>query len=741
MILTNKDVRENKTEYRYHFYWYEDVDIYDLLKQVIYAHRNDTKQRINASIERATVGKGKAKKTYFNIPCGFDIETTTINKEFATMYCWQFSIFNNVIMGNSWGDFLDVLDTLKEIIKPKPSQRIIVWIHNASYEYGFLKHYLKIENEYDYFFREIRSQLNFTHDGFIQFRDSMAMVNGSLKALTETYDLTTKKCKGDLDYNIIRTWKSAKMLTDRELQYCHNDVLILSEFATVYFNTQLKQDKNPLTITGMVRNAIADNITDAEKELLRKSKPVDEYLYNFLSQKVYRGGYTHANEYTIGELYDESDKITGFDYTSSYPSCLCYEKFPLSKWYKYEKTANTDRLNHLKWCIDNDYACIMKVTVKGCIRKKYTGHSIESKSKVFDLKNEIIDNGRIYKGDFTTYITELDYLSYCDFYDWEEFTIEEMYVSKKEYLPKGIINTIITYYTNKSIKKHNHEPYKLDKALCNSIYGMFCTRKPIDKIVINDTNDAEKIEGGADDFEKWNNKEGNYLPIGVGVYTSAYARRNLLKSVAEIERTGKIVAYCDTDSLKIIDTDSIAIDVIKSYNRKIKYKRDLFFARYPHTNKSVFDDLGMFDFEYGEFDEYGKSEHGKVTHFKTLGTKRYLISADNGKEVTNNQTISGLSKGILFKDCKTDEDINKVYESFTDKLFVQDCKLTTYFNDEPKTMIVHDQIIDEDVECFEQSNIALISTSFTLKIEKWWLGRLKEIEEERKDSVNEYRED
>lgn len=737
MELINKNIRNGKTEYKYNFYWFDEVNIYEVLKDLIYSHRTRERKAINESIERVKIGARKSLKTFLNIPCGFDIETTTVSEDFATMYCWQFSIWNTVIMGNKWQEFIDLLTFLKDILNPKKSQRLIVWIHNASYEYGFLKHYLNILDEYDYFFTEVRSQLNFTHYGFIQFRDSLRMVNGSLELLAETYDLTTAKCKGDLDYNIKRTWASAKYLTKEELQYCHNDVLILSEFSTWYFNEQLKNNKNPLTITGIVRNAIKDNTTDDEKAYLRTSKPTTEYLYNFLSQKVYRGGYTHANEYIVGCLFNNPDEdlITGFDFTSSYPSCLLYEKFPLGKWRKYCKTDQNDLLRELIYCIDNDYACVFKASLKGVKRRSGIGHSIESQSKVFDLKNATLDNGRIFSGDFTTYITEQDYLSYKDFYTWESMTIEEMYISKKEYIPNGIVKTIITYYTNKSVKKHEKKPYKLDKALCNCIYGMFCTRKPVDKISIDDNNNAEKIIGGADDFEVWNEKENNYLPIGVGVYTSAYARRNLLENVAKIEKLGKIILYCDTDSLKILQTDSVALQVIEDYNKKIAVKRDNFFKRYPEVNKAVFDDLGMFDYEYGEVPDYNKtSEHGKVTHFKTLGTKRYLISADE-----NNQTISGLSKGILFKGADTPEKVNKVYEKFDNKLEVKDCKLYPHFNEETTTKIIFDEVLQKEIQCTEKSSISLIPTNFNLSIERFWLDRIQELEQERTDSIYEYR--
>ena len=50
------------------------------------------------------------KIEYINIPVSFDIETSnfkdTSGEKVALMYHWQLAIYDNVITGRTWGEFL-----------------------------------------------------------------------------------------------------------------------------------------------------------------------------------------------------------------------------------------------------------------------------------------------------------------------------------------------------------------------------------------------------------------------------------------------------------------------------------------------------------------------------------------------------------------------------------------------------------------------------------------------------------
>ena len=75
-----------------------------------------------AAIETKEVNLVAVKKTkYFNIPCAFDIETTSWTDgtypngspvHLATMYIWQFGLNGQVIYGRTWEQFETLLKFL-----------------------------------------------------------------------------------------------------------------------------------------------------------------------------------------------------------------------------------------------------------------------------------------------------------------------------------------------------------------------------------------------------------------------------------------------------------------------------------------------------------------------------------------------------------------------------------------------------------------------------------------------------
>lgn len=72
---------------------------------------------------------------------------------------------------------------------------------------------------------------------------------------------------GDIDYTILRNSFDGKNLTEKELKYCENDVLILCEFAEYYFNKYIKNNEMIYTETSIVRHRLKQAFKEQKKLL------------------------------------------------------------------------------------------------------------------------------------------------------------------------------------------------------------------------------------------------------------------------------------------------------------------------------------------------------------------------------------------------------------------------------------------------------------------------------------------
>ena len=61
--------------------------------------------------------KDNKKISYYNIPCAFDIETTSFiqnEEKYGVMYEWTFGIDDYVVYGRYWQEFIELLTILSE---------------------------------------------------------------------------------------------------------------------------------------------------------------------------------------------------------------------------------------------------------------------------------------------------------------------------------------------------------------------------------------------------------------------------------------------------------------------------------------------------------------------------------------------------------------------------------------------------------------------------------------------------
>lgn len=647
------------------------------------------------------IGKGKHTKTYIEVYSGFDIETTQLpERKTSYMYIWQFSINSQVIVGRTWTEFIEFLKWIQEDMKLSSNNRLVVWVANLSYEFQFMRTYLNVTH---IFAKTLRQPLLVEHNNCIEFREALSISGGSLAHLAKNYT-TTQKLVGDLDYSIMRN--SNTQLSDQELLYCMNDVIILSEWSEYIFKEYISKGFFPLTKTAILRNKVSNNLNDNIKDIIFRCYPPDSTFYRLLMKWCFRGGFVHSNiihtNKTITQLMD------GVDFTSSYPAVMeqCY--FPKG-FYKEEKNRSGSHYEKL-----NETKCTLALITFNNIEAT-TPHSIESLSKCIRVSPErIIDNGRIRQADYITVaLTELDYEIYTLFYQWDDIKIEKLYYTERGSLPGYLLSVLEEYYTMKNqLKKEgkfNTTEYALAKEMVNSAFGMCVTRMVEEDFHYdNDTNEWSK-EPRKIIYDK--EREKAILLPQWGVYVSAHARHRLLKMVHKI---GSDVVYCDTDSIKMLNYEKHEklIDeynaAIMNQNKEICKKRNL--------DYNLFYDLGCFDLE---------TKDNQYRKFKTLGAKRYIYEDNSGLHTT----IAGLPKKSLDEHCKHYN--LDPFDFFSDNMMVNiSNKLTTHYNDEPHTDIVDGELMEEN------TSVCLYHIDFTMKVDKGYLLLMEEYQKRRKKARN-----
>lgn len=569
-------------------------------------------------------------------------------------YIWMLAIEDEVYYGRE-------ISELREVFKLFPKDiHYTIFIHNLGYDFSFLQNEF---NFIDVFGREERHPMKATFEEFpnIELRCSYTLTQMKLEAWGKKLGLP--KAVGDLDYNILRTpWTQ---LSEKELFYCERDVEVMVKGLREYCKKYTHIKDIPLTQTGEVRQPIKRIILN-NKELHKKIVkliPKNFHMYDML-KRAFAGGYTHANFiYANDVIYDGGSH---YDFASSYPSVMCSEKFPMTPFVK-------DLFDNTKL---DEKAYLMKVRYEKIRASKYNHFiSVSKCTKKSETSHFEVDNGRLISADYIEIvITEQDYLTIKDSYKYKRMEILECYSSKKEYLPKEIVEFVLNLYANKTRYKDvkgMEDIYNQSKQFINSCFGMMVTDFLYDEVTYEygywDTEEKtpEEVEKylqelrGRKDYQV-------FLAYQWGVWITAYARKNLWDCILSCDSN---VLYCDTDSIFMIGDNDFSWYNERITNKLKKmcefYKIDFELTR-PKTPKGVEKPLGIFDREED------------WTEFVTLGAKRYCYRSKEDGEL--HLTVAGINKEAV-------KVLNDDIENFNEDLvFDKDAegvnkKILTYVDD------------------------------------------------------------
>ena len=579
--------------------------------------------------------KGEDGFKVYNVPAAFDIETSSFynnGEKFACMYVWQFGINGRVIMGRTWDEFKKTMKAVKDRYKISRDLRLVVYVHNLSYEFQWIRKHFEWDRVFGLRERDVIEAA--TTDGFV-FRCSYHLSGKNLEKTAEdiqTYKVS--KQSGSLDYGAIR--HATTPLTADEERYCAFDVLVVM----AYIYDQIKIYKGlswvPLTNTGRVRGY-------CKKHCLRDGKYQDWNYMHLISglcigsvdeyehlKAAFQGGFTHASCNKVWGIYQN---VKSYDFTSSYPTVMLSETFPMSSGIKVRPKNEKEWKHYFKY-----YHCVFDITIKG-LRERVKYEHILSGSKCRNIKGAVYDNGRVVSADrLTTTLTEIDLVSLSKFYEWDSYVVGDMWIYKKGYLPRKFIECVLHFYEGKTTLKGvegKEQEYQLLKGMLNSLYGMCVTDIVREDVVYNgeEWEAGEKTKGQKErELTVYNNSYSRFLFYPWGVFITAYARQNLYRGILE---AGDDYLYADTDSIKIINAEAHQ-DFIEAYNREIEQKVSRVLSFYkmdpkmasPRTIKGKEKPLGVWD------------NDGMYKRFKTLGAKRYLYEDAEGLHIT----VAGLSK-------------------------------------------------------------------------------------------------
>lgn len=411
------------------------------------------------------------RKEYLDLICAFDTETTSFRNEgvaLGTMYAWMFGINGAVMLGRTWEQLEQFVSALISYFRISDDRRLLVYVHNLGFDFQFFRKHFEWQ---EVFAREERTPMYARTTTGIEFRCSYILTNSSLATVGKNLvRYPVQKLVGDLDYSLIRTW--ATPLTDKEIQYCLNDVLVIM---SLLYDRRTAEAENiakiPLTQTGYARRL-------CRNECLYKHAKAKKYLYLMrdltLTEEEYRtaklafaGGFTHASPYHVGET---GHNLASYDFTSSYPAVCVSEMFPMSRGEEVECSefkCSKDITEMSKM-----YCLLLIIEFKNL--KAYTAQEYYISDSRCVSEGEDVFNGRIASADYLKMaMTDVDWSVISKVYRWDSIRVIKCWRYKKRYLPTPYVQTILELYKKKTELKGvvgEEENYARAKELLNSLY-------------------------------------------------------------------------------------------------------------------------------------------------------------------------------------------------------------------------------------------------------------------------------
>lgn len=669
---------------------------------------------------------GQKTVYYYDEFMALDTETShnehyTWLSSIQVYFCGEYFLFRKPL------DFILFLNNIIAELNLYSQRRLMIIIHNASYDLsyliGYLQMYLPDKDDRSVIKRD-RNNIVAYRQGGIDIRDTYALTNTSLEKFGKDMQVEHQKKVGLYDYNKL-IYQDTE-LSEEEKEYDKYDVISLHECFTKLLQVHGDTVATvPYTSTGYVRR-------DTEKSC-RKNKYFRQnyFVANRLDLdmfdmvvKSFAGGYAHNNRFYNDKIVDEQTAPYGIghsDFRSMYPSELRNNPQPFGKpMWLYDATSNINNKN--KYTVDKIlelYPAYSTITLLRITRAKLRNKNISmpfmqrSKMNIYEQKFCLCDNGRVLSFSGKALINVDNFLLRIL---QEQYVIEgevlRVLAFKNEYLPDCLVNVIDQYYKAKSdlkdVMKRCEKEYGelhtrtveasinllLAKQKLNGIYGMFVQNPLSDSYDIDYESDQDPIkvsyvsdmtnEQRAVELNEYYKNNHKYLPYIVGCFTTALARWELYEYLTKCIGYDNAL-YCDTDSIFYIKSPEI-VERINALNKEKEEKAEKNHAYIiTDSGKKVYYDCFEFEPDLKAF----KGLHSKCYAYITQDDEfkatiagvpaRTLIGMDGDTPIylTREEELSEITAEMKLKDPDIKVDNKKAIQNLHEYFFFNTCTGTT----------------------------------------------------------------
>lgn len=496
-----------------------------------------------------------------------------------------------------------------------------VYFHNLKFDGGYILDYL-LNNGFIYTHEKYGEQFSFNCliDGsgafysiniFFDMKsqnkyykmtilDSMKVLPMSVEKMPKSFGLKNIKKLGDTyDYNKKRP--RGYKLTDDEVEYLKNDVLIVSKAI------QFLREQNMTKMT-TASNALSDyKKTISKNEWKRAFKQLDLETDGFI-RKSYKGGFTYLNP-----IYKERElaNVTVMDVNSLYPAVMYHKLLPYGEPIFFEG----------EYQYDSEHPLFIQRVVVEFMLKPDKIPTIQLKNNMRFIPTEYLTSSNMERVELV--LTNVDLKLFLEQYD----VVYINYVDGFKF--KGTTKLFKTYIDKWSDIKiqsaidGNDGMYTLSKLMLNSLYGKFGTN-PNGNIKIPWLN-GDVVSYTSSE----NDREPLYIPIAS--FITSYAREQTIRTAQSItdyslkKYGGDRFVYSDTDSIHTLLSIDELIDL----------------------------DIDIDETKLGAWDYEGCFERAKYLKPKTYIQENNLKNNKQGLFIT----CAGMSKGcypyVTFDNFKT----------------------------------------------------------------------------------------